>query len=102
MLCQGCEVNPAECQSYEQWPTGLEFCLRVYVVLPWKVRCCATLPGFPLGTQFGIARKTAFCCCSRGGSSRPKPSAVLGLQGLAERTDLLLVNSVLHTSREEL
>lgn len=42
-----------------------------YGVLPGKVRCSATLRGFPLETKFGIKRKTAFCCCSRGEVLRP-------------------------------
>lgn len=40
-------------------------CVYKFVVLPCKVRCCATLPVFPLETKFGIKCKTDFCCCSR-------------------------------------
>lgn len=36
-------------------------CMCKYVVLPCKVRCCATLPGFPLEIKFGIKCKTDFC-----------------------------------------
>lgn len=35
-------------------------CGPKYVVLPWRVRPCPTLPGFPLEIKFGIKCKTDF------------------------------------------